>query len=611
MQTSNPTSSLAKSSTVGVRSSVPAGSRSSVPAVSRTSAADRPPRGSVTVDSANPDAKALSVIAEVLNVPVEAPWKVSDSLDALYVIQPDESADINKFGDIRGVVVDVSAGLLVGRSFTESVTITAERLEVEAGDEGPEIRLVDAAGFKYNFPLSRSRIQQGSDGVVMQAFLHGGEFYTASLRRLRPTNSRWGVSPSFSELYSQLGAPGRNELFHPDAQYSPWCYTFLLAHPSLCVGTRQNVGTGFVVFLGAHKMWDPKEDAPSFWRAVEGRDVAPEQAFTPRADFNTRPTAPAQVASPELFKSGSLSPDEANKFLAEGFFPGAVPSDLDKRQLPGEFVILQRFAPGDAQVAESVVRVVSPAYAWRSRLRDKNPNVVNQFYNLIPQAYLGDPAPVEALLKNFISLPLMSRDQFRRALAESGGLFLNQTVLGLPDLETLDSRLQLIWENYVFSLSPQQQELALPLLDDFLADRQTLIDWIVDVDRNNEDLSTLIEVPDRVKSIIEWARSSSVAQIQRTRQGRKAAMRETVAAKIADQITRAESGHSVYRMVVAMPKAQGRVEIRSPQVFTRPEELRGISLATQVARASAKAAAPKASRAKRQPPWSAPKAQAQ
>jgi len=514
---------------------------------------------------------AEKVVAEVLGLKIGPSWAVVDAQPEQGLALAHFSAEANteEYGWVRGVVVDVQNKVVVARSYGHTNTAIADALVPIPGQgDSTIVSLKDEFGQEHEFPLDRTTIVQGKEGVIIRAFLHRGEVYFSSHRRLNPQNSRFGKSPSFLEMYHSLEGPTRQQLFHPEAMYSPWCYIFMVVHPSLLLGTRQDVGSGYISYLGAEKVWQP-DQAPAHWVGVEGRDLAPEAAKAPLADFPASEEIGPVVSAPFIHAPPALDLDSANKILQWGYYSGKDwPSNLDQRQNPGEFLYLY-LKDAEGRVLKTL-RVNSTSYEWRLRLRDGNPNLKNRFYQLVNFCY-ADFAPGEAgepafreFKKTFILFPLMSEDSLA-AQVKNGTLYLAETatrssvVVGRSTRESLagdrDKRLQLIAINFVISLPLHVQAAASEILSEFRRERGELVEWIYNLCLQNENIESRDDVRERVKAIAKTAHRNAVQQASNSKSRSKVSVNELTKSNIRKTL-HLERGTSLYKMVVDMKLEQ-------------------------------------------------------
>jgi hypothetical protein len=426
-------------------------------------------------------------IAKILNLPDVHGWSVIDEEEHLVMVHYASAADMNIYGQLRGVLVDIEVGAIVANSFGYTPTaIASELLEVDGN-----LAVKDQDGHTHVFPMNDVVIKRVFEGVVIRVIWHKGKCYRITHRRINPIRSRWGSSKSFISMYEEAGGPTAEQLFDTTKPYSSTCYDFLVVDPSLLVGTRQRVNCPYLVRLAQREM-DIK-------RPID--EVAPG-----KPTFITTDTIGGVVSEPILHDPKLLSLEEANSHLKYGYYNGFEAGDI--RQLTGEAVIIYRMV-NDHIV--DIVKVHSPSYEWRVNMRGNNPNINNQFYSLLNIVYtnIDTTDKWETLKQKLIMLPLYDEQSLKDLYAQ------NQCILTIPlgevnqeDYDIRDSRIHLLWMNYVLSLPFSVQADALNILSNFRRDRNDLVTWLSGIESNTKDIEAT-ELPERVKGLISSSRRLS------------------------------------------------------------------------------------------------------
>jgi hypothetical protein len=195
-------------------------------------------------------------IASILKIDVDrSQWEVTDSIPekGLYMVHYTDGADMTKYGHVRGTVIDVERKYVVAKSFGFSPIATISSLAASAGGD---LVVKDDTGNCHDFKAGNYSLRRGFEGVILRIFKHDGVVYTATHRRLNIEKSRWGNSTPFIQMYKDLKGPEPDSLFDKSKAFSPYCWVFIITHPELLVGTKQNVGPGYVVLLGVETMFD-------------------------------------------------------------------------------------------------------------------------------------------------------------------------------------------------------------------------------------------------------------------------------------------------------------------------------------------------------------------
>lgn len=476
-------------------------------------------------------------IANILNLPDVHGWSVVDEEEHLVMVHYASAADMNIYGQLRGVLVDTEAGAVVANSFGYTPTaVASELVEVDG-----HLSVKDQDGHTHVFPMNDVVIKRVFEGVVIRVIWHKSKCYRITHRRINPVRSRWGSSKSFISMYEEAGGPTAEQLFDTTKPYSSTCYDFLVVDQSLLVGTRQKISCPYLVRLAQREM-DIKRPAD---------EVAPGLPI-----FTTTDNIGGIVSEPVIHDPKLLSLDEANSHLKYGYYNGFEVNDT--RQLTGEAVIIYRTV--DSHVVD-IVKVHSPSYEWRVNMRGNNPNINNQFYSLLNIAYIDIDTTEkwEALKQKLIMLPLYDEQSLKDLYAQ------NQAILTIPsgevnqeDYDTRDSRIHLLWMNYVLSLPFSVQADALNILSNFRKDRDDLIDWISNIEATTKEIESS-ELHERVKGLISSSRRLSRERVANgtnySLKGSHMKLPVIIKSTLRNLINK-EKGPSLYNLVRAMKEAR-------------------------------------------------------
>lgn len=437
------------------------------------------------LDMAYKGDEVTSHVARILDLPDVHGWEVVDSKDNLALVHYTDDADMAAYGHLRGILVDLEVEAIIADSFGYTPTAVASQLEI--GENG-RISIVDEDGTNHSFNPEEAIIKRVFEGVVIRAIWHKSQFYRITHRKINPVRSHWGTPKSFLALYDEANGPTAEQLFDTSKPYSSTCYDFLVSAEPLVVGTRQKITHPYIICL-AQRTMDVK-------RPLD--EVAPGRAL-----FTTTDVISGSVTEPMIHDPKRLTIEEANHHLKFGYYNEFLVED--ERQLTGEAVIVYRMTNG---IVSDIVKVHSPAYEWRVNMRGNNPNITHQFYCLLNSVY-NDIKTVEdweAFKKRLIVLPLYDEMALKELYAQ------NKAILMIPlgevakeDYTSRDSRIHLLWMNYVLSLPPSAQGDALNILAKFKKDRNEVIEWLQTLEAKTPNIEAA-EVPERVKGLISSCR---------------------------------------------------------------------------------------------------------
>lgn len=438
-------------------------------------------------------------IGDILGVRDDGTWTYLDRggvrEKGLYIVHyTDEGA--KKSGDLRGVIVDVDHQCVICSSFGATPSATVTSIPPEGA-----LTFTDDDGQEHTIVIEDTVFKAGFEGFLIRVVKHDGIVYFTTHRNMRPTSARWGdfSMPTFMEMYESLGGPKGDDLFPADVQFSPYVYIFLVVHPKLLVGTRQDVGPGYIVHLETRKMW---ETSPFGVK----EDVGQPKEFVSTGSQSATITAPFLYVPPEM------TPEEANDFLEEGYYD-SVYDNVWLRT--GEFVV--------AHFEGKIFRLQSPSYSWRTSLRNNNPIIRHQFISS-----LVDDTRTRNLLIKYLPIDLSCAERINEMIP----------ALTLPlaptSYTTEADRLKLIWLNFLLSLPLQRQHEATTLLTDFLQDRDKMIAWLCSIKDNRELIAN--HPNKRIEYLIREARKTGPDRFQQT---------------LTSLVVREERGASLYRLIKA------------------------------------------------------------
>ncbi|CAH6419484.1 3 phosphatase [uncultured virus] len=423
-------------------------------------------------------------VAEILGLPGIQGWTITDVDDNLAMVHYTDDADTVLYGHLRGILVDLEKGAIVATSFGHTPTAVASELVETNG----VITVKDTTGDLHTFETANSSIKRVFEGVVIRVARHKGRSKRMTHRKINAQRSHWGSSPTFLSMYEEAGGPTDEQLFDLRYPYSSTVYVFMIRDKSLSVGARQKITRPCAVYLARYEM-DLKR---------------PEEEVAPGiANFTTSPLIGGEVNESFIHEPKSLTIEEANNHLKYGYYNAFDPAD--ERQLTGEAVILYRMENG---AVADIVKVHSPSYDWRVNLRGNDPNVRHRFYTLLNTVYpdIETDEQWNTLTESLIPFPLYD-EQSIKELYNS-----NQGILTIPpgpvsrdNYATRDSRIHLLWMNYLLSLPANVQAGALDLLSKFHEDRNNLITWLQSLEMKHKDVEQS-DLPPRVKGLISSSR---------------------------------------------------------------------------------------------------------
>ena len=260
-----------------------------------------------------------------------------------------------------------------------------------------------------------------------------------------------------------------------------------------------------------------------------------------------------------IYSPENLNIDQTNKHLLFGFYdPFTNYQYLDRRLLPGEFVILEQL--DDQGAVKDVIRIESVSYAWRSAMRDNNPNLKHQFYKLLNGSYLRYDTP-EGKQRYDNLYPILtpySLQNLKKTVAENPMVVWAQQTdkpVKYDDLLGRDTRLYNIWQAFIAAVPLHRQLEVIDYLNELVQERWELAEWLKRLE-NSPHIDTT-DMSRRVKQILEAARRLARQKVERgqniDKNGRPRSVKE-VTRSIIDNFISKEEGGSLYRIVKEMKR---------------------------------------------------------
>ena len=436
----------------------------------------------------------------------------------------------------RGMVVDLEKSLLVAKGFPKEHRYVTKGLKP---DENNQLYIEDHAQIKHHFDLNDTqnvKITPAFDGFVLRVFKHNGVVYHSTYKSLHASRSHKETDDSFLELYRKYGGPSDNFLFDEEA-FSPYVYVFLVVAPSMVIATSQYLKTGYVVWLGTHKMYSDetfgsqsnfkvdfaafettlgrfnfkRDDTPKTVESIPNggtfllNDKSDESIYL-RSDPITREVAGA----PFVYIPPRINIKQANALLKYGYSlkpPSENSMDntidfnetdawakYDLKAIPSEQVYIL-VMDGDKIIG--LIHVESIAYSYRKITRGPNYNLGYGFVDFLSTAReLADKKDFEKL-NNVISFPrIFSEEGFVKRISKGPQYHipifeldpeiiinpktgereerLKHYVFG-PSVEMIEDE---VYKAYVFAMPPNKQKEALSVLKNFKIDRNTIVQYL-------------------------------------------------------------------------------------------------------------------------------------
>lgn len=465
----------------------------------------------------------LSTVSNILGIPIDGTWEIADiDEDNNLMLVHGKTSDSR----VRGQIIDLSLGKIVCPSFGMVDTVISNHILIKYHPDPTykEIDMEDEQKKHQIFNLSDVRIENGHEGTILRVWFDTNKGMTrySTHKRINSKISKWIVTKHFYDMYEELGGP--TDLFK-EKTFPDQVFFFLIIHPEVQVVSSKDIGKGRLIFLGTS--WDQNP---------QGVDSLPLEI---RSYLES--TFPREKP---------LTLEEANAKLKS---PGP-----DYRIDGTDFVVISQ--------GERHIKVVTPGYKWRSRLRDEEPNLTFMWYKAVTHSYQSGRMglPDEDYLRNYPLLKPIDKTIIKRRLET--GQPLSFELLDPSEKPKLNNnfRLHNIFQIYLTSISPSHRLELFKIYQDFFRQRTELSSWIFTLYKNPEDFQK-----DKVKEKLSLKRIDKIlsdvekfaSQRQDQRSNRDPISGQTlnydqlVWDNIKNLIAK-EAGKSLYRLVKTMEQVK-------------------------------------------------------
>ena len=438
-------------------------------------------------------------IAPILGLEADGQWEiVSESDTGLVMVHYSTEANTDILGALRGVVVDTNKGNIVCYSYPHATSVVTSNLNV--------VDNVLQLSPTLSLNMDNIHIKMGFEGTLIHVFKHDGKVYRSTRKRLDSSKSRWGNSKTFGQIYQELKGPSDEMLFNSEKKYSPYCHTFILVHPDVLIATKLNVEKGFLVYLGPKQMYSKEEGrCPYPLNEVDTELKTPLTSNVFPSDLDNK------VYVPSL-----LNLEEANKHLLFGVYePFEGYEHIDPRLLPGEFLILEDVS------TKLMYKVESPAYHWRTSMRNNNPNLLHRFFELLDYAHAKN-LDNQKYVEMFSVLTMYNLESLQTVVS-TGPLIVWPQIYNvetsIPD--TRDAKLYNIWQNFLISVPLKRQKEVLEFYTYLTTRRDELTNWFCQLSeraysrKENMEAVTLTDLSKRSQDILVKTRTFAEDRVRK------------------------------------------------------------------------------------------------
>jgi len=401
----------------------------------------------------------MELISSILSIPSNGQWSAENQEDLTIIHYAHDSYLL--YPNLRGLIVDEKAKRVIVPSFGYVPTFVASSFEFHESTSD----FVDTDGVTHYFSKKdqeegKLKFRLGIEGTMVRIFKWNGKVFCSSHRKVDCSRSRWGSKKTFKAMYDELSGPFES-LFDSDKEYSPYCHCFLIVDPSILIATKQNVGTGYLVYLGSIQSWS-ETNSPFPIEKVDFVLRKPNVVKTIQEAIDLK----IPYDGTDDNEQNTLSVEQVSKHLNLGF--SDKPSN-DPRTSSGEFVMISyKTSP----YSTSLYRIVSPSYLFRSTMRGEDSNVKHRMYSLITDSYLPN-REYDAIY------PWLMYEEELQTKCKNG--IYSWNVCRPPNYRTWDEKFRNLWKCYLLSSPLHRQQEVLTYYDAVIMDRKKVIDWLTDI----------------------------------------------------------------------------------------------------------------------------------
>jgi hypothetical protein len=419
------------------------------------------------------------IVSEILNLPVSEEWRV-EKLNDLALVSMKNGAT-PEFASKRGSIVDLTKKKVIVPCYQEIPVIVSYEYT-----GGP---LVDSNNVEHVFDQT-TKFRYSFEGTVIRMFYHDGKCYYATNRKLDCSKSKWGSKKSFYQMFEELG--GKNiKLFDDTKKYSPYSHFFVVVHPDLLITTKQDVGNGYLVYLGSYSTYT-NETSPYNEDEVD---------FVVRTPTTTNSFEEAKLKASVneylCYEPKDLTQDEVNYHLQNGYTEkSSTRCSNDLRTGSGECVMACQF--NNDNLPPKLYRIASPSYNFRTMIRGDDANILHRMYSLMNDALLDNTL-------YFLKYPWLTYEDSSYTMEKCGSIthWNTSTVNSFSFQIGREQKLLNIWKCLLLSTPLSKQKQVFTFYSHVCTTRKEVAQWLVSL--YGKELEEGQELIPRAKKLLELA----------------------------------------------------------------------------------------------------------
>lgn len=471
----------------------------------------------------NSDQKVIKpIIAKILDIPVTNDWDIYDKVveEGLYLVHYNQNANMNEFGHVRGIIIDINDEKVVCSSYGYTPGVIVDELvtsdsndntsDDNSDDSNNELDnkndqvVQDTNGNNFILNFDELEFFIGHEGVIIRIFLFNKKVYYSSHRKIEIRNkrSRWGTSIPFHQMLTDLNMVGERTFYPEESDLdSRRIHLIMISHPSVLHATKDIVGNGYLSYLGSIEMQSSDSSSTPSLEVNDNNDkFFNSDIFTDDLDIAKK--------NQHLYRPKKISIEEVNDHLKYGFYKdyvqGLKNGIEDDRLGFGEYVVAFKKKREVGSPMECI-RIQSSAYTWRLKLRDNGLNPLRQFFILLNSSHI-DTTKSSNMVEFKNKFPLLDKYDVAsiQQLLNDGRIIKSWTQNKVSDsyILTQENRIYNIWACYLLASPFHLQREIAKMYDFYVDNKNKLVDYIYNIyiekkysdlkDRNGNHLQGII-----------------------------------------------------------------------------------------------------------------------
>jgi hypothetical protein len=452
----------------------------------------------------------LDLVAEVLGIPADEgkyPITIENvSKDKRFALVHYDQLTVGTnpspaVRNARGTIVDLETKTKVCSSF--GYTPTAQLSGFDDPEDGL-LRITDSDDVEHIIDITTATFQPLFEGTILRVWKERGVVHFSTHRRIDATNSNWGVSEKFVDLYFDYNGPEGNVLFDEEKEYAAHVHMFLIVDAALVMATKMPIkldsrgNGGFLVYLGAIQQYTKEDsvfDAEKVqWESQAGKWFAnPENFVTAKPELGKNPV----VLNEEAFSTKVQIPATFNwemtkQVLVKGYYPEFSSEEVPIHMLPGEAVLCTyRPTLEDGTLGpKQMLKLHSVSYQHRIDIVGNEPNMEFHAHRLLTESYFPRrDTDIDYYINRFPPLAVLTDAQMKEAVESTKKapiLFPLPTwkvptedeLISRRSRDSRENRLRNALISYAFCLPPSLQSAGFDLYRRLVAARNSSISFI-------------------------------------------------------------------------------------------------------------------------------------